>query len=55
MDTFGTITFSLGATGFIYGLVAICQTSELKKETEELRKEVGELKARLDFKAGDDN
>jgi len=43
METFGIIGMALGTTGFIYGLLAFVQTSQLQKRIEHLESELEKL------------
>ena len=45
METFGIIGMALGATGFIYGLLAFVQTARVQKQIEHLEFELEKLKA----------
>ena len=45
METFGIIGMVLGATGFIYGLLAFVQTARLQKRIEDLEAELEKFKA----------
>tara|TARA_B110000037_G_scaffold218308_1_gene281049 strand:- start:927 stop:1097 length:171 start_codon:yes stop_codon:yes gene_type:complete len=37
MEAFGIIGMSLGSSGLVFGLIALTQITELKKELEELK------------------
>ena len=45
METFGIIGMALGASGFIYGLLAFVQMARLQKRIEDLEAELEKLKA----------
>lgn len=44
METFGIIGMVLGATGFIYGLLAFVHTARFQKRIEHLESELENLK-----------
>ncbi len=46
MEAFGIIGMVLGATGFIYGLLAFVHTARFQKRIEQLESDLQELKTK---------